>query len=84
MARSETIDELGRKLIEALNLDGRGPFSRIADVLGVSEQTIARRYTHLCSNNVIRVVGRINPHSIGETSWFMRGALQPERRPRGR
>ncbi|MGD0705800.1 MAG: AsnC family protein, partial [Trebonia sp.] len=33
---TETLDELDRKLLQALQLDGRAPFSRIAAVLGVS------------------------------------------------
>ncbi|WP_280393334.1 AsnC family protein [Nocardia wallacei] len=29
--------------MHALQVDGRAPFSRIADVLGVSDRTVARR-----------------------------------------
>ncbi len=36
-------DDLDRGLIHALHIDGRAPFSRIAAVLGVSAQTVARR-----------------------------------------
>ncbi|MEU0493877.1 AsnC family transcriptional regulator [Mycobacterium sp. NPDC006124] len=77
MARSEFVDELDRELIEALHIDGRASFSTIAKVLGVSDQTVARRYASLRSRNVIRVVGRTNPHSIGETSWFVRVRCSP-------
>jgi DNA-binding Lrp family transcriptional regulator len=38
------LDDLDRALIHALHIDGRAPFSRIAAVLGVSAQTVARRY----------------------------------------
>jgi DNA-binding Lrp family transcriptional regulator len=71
------LDELDRSLIEALHVDGRASFSTIARVLGVSDQTIARRYTSLRAAHVIRVVGRTNPHSIGETSWFVRVRCSP-------
>src|SRR3954447_5816865 len=37
-------DELDRRLVHALQIDGRAPFSAIADVLGVSDRTVARRY----------------------------------------
>ena len=36
--------QLDHHLIQALQLDGRAPFRRIADVLDVSENTVARRY----------------------------------------
>ncbi|WP_319448183.1 MULTISPECIES: Lrp/AsnC family transcriptional regulator [unclassified Mycobacterium] len=77
MARSEALDELDLKIVQALNLDGRVPFSTIARVIGVSDQTVARRYTQLRSTNAIRVVGRTDPHSIGETSWFVRVRCSP-------
>ena len=38
------LDQLDRQLVRALQLDPRAPFSLIAEVLGVSEQTVARRY----------------------------------------
>jgi len=37
------MDRLDRQILQALQLEGRAPFSRLAAVLGVSEQTIARR-----------------------------------------
>ena len=41
------LDQIDRQLIRALQLNPRAPFSRIADVMGVSEQTVARRYRRL-------------------------------------
>ncbi|MFD7134491.1 AsnC family transcriptional regulator [Streptomyces sp. NPDC059894] len=38
------LDDSDRGLIHALRIDGRAPFSAIADVLGVSAQTVSRRY----------------------------------------
>jgi DNA-binding Lrp family transcriptional regulator len=35
-------DELDRAIVHALHIDGRAPFSRIASVLDVSDQTVAR------------------------------------------
>ncbi|WP_067465451.1 Lrp/AsnC family transcriptional regulator [Actinomadura macra] len=57
MVISAQADQLDRRLIEALQLDGRAPFNRIADVLGVSDQTVARRYRRLRSAGLLRVVG---------------------------
>jgi DNA-binding Lrp family transcriptional regulator len=38
------LDEVDHNIIHALRIDGRAPFSRIASVLGVSTQTVSRRY----------------------------------------
>ncbi|MFF2086897.1 Lrp/AsnC family transcriptional regulator [Nocardia sp. NPDC058176] len=62
---SVDLDELDRRLIHALQIDGRAPFRRIADVLGVSERTIARRYQRLRSRLVLRVVGRVDSARAG-------------------
>ncbi len=39
----QTLGALDLKLLQALELDGRAPFNRIARVLGVSDQTVAGR-----------------------------------------
>ncbi|WP_410874305.1 Lrp/AsnC family transcriptional regulator [Nocardia sp. A7] len=62
---SVDLDELDRRLIHALQLDGRAPFRRMAEVLGVSERTVARRYQRLRSHLVLRVVGRVNSARVG-------------------
>ncbi|MEV5322939.1 MULTISPECIES: AsnC family protein [unclassified Nonomuraea] len=61
----DTADELDRRLIHALQLDARAPFSRIAEVLGVSDQTVARRYRRLRSAGLLRVVAVPPPDSTG-------------------
>ena len=38
------MDDLDRQLVQCLAADGRASFSAIAEVLGVSDQTVARRY----------------------------------------
>jgi DNA-binding Lrp family transcriptional regulator len=77
MATSDKFDELELKLIHALQVDGRAPFSKIAAVLGVSGQTVARRYAHLRSTNRVRVSGRTDPARVGEVSWFVRVRCTP-------
>ncbi|MEV5873118.1 AsnC family transcriptional regulator [Streptomyces sp. NPDC052101] len=66
------LDELDRALVHALHLDGRAPFSRIAEVLGVSAQTVARRYRRLRTEAGLRVVGLADPHRAGRTQWLVR------------
>ena len=62
------IDQLDRGLTHALQLDGRASFSRLGEVLGVSERTVARRYQRLAANRLLRVVGV----AAGRSHWMMR------------
>ncbi|MDX3227049.1 Lrp/AsnC family transcriptional regulator [Streptomyces sp. ME19-01-6] len=75
---SDVFDELDRQLVEALQLDGRAPFSRIAEVLGVSDQTVARRYTRLRTAGAIRVLGLTDRAALGEVVWLLRVQCAPD------
>lgn len=70
-------DELDRRLVHALQIDGRAPFSAIADVLGVSDRTIARRYAKLRSAGALRVIGGVDPTALGAVRWFLRVRCAP-------
>lgn len=74
----EGLDELDHRVVHALQLDGRAPFRRIGEVLGVSDQTVARRYGRLLSSGMLRVVGLTDPHRIGVTPWFVRVRCTPD------
>jgi DNA-binding Lrp family transcriptional regulator len=53
----------------------RAPFSRLAGVLGSSEQTVARRYRRLVEGRVIRVLGLRGP--VGEMQdWLVRARVR--------
>ena len=71
-----TLDALDRRLVHALLRDGRLPFRRIADVLGSSEQTIARRYRRLREAGVVRVVILRDPRRYRE-NVFIRLRTKP-------
>lgn len=75
---SPPFDELDLKLIQALQLDGRAPFSRIAAVLGVSDQTVARRFRRLHADGGLRVVGVADAERLGRTSWLLRLRCAPD------
>jgi DNA-binding Lrp family transcriptional regulator len=70
-------DELDRQLVRALQLDGRAAFSTIAEVLGVSDRTIARRYAKLRSAGAVRVLGGFAPTALGAVQWFLRVRCAP-------
>ncbi|MFF4949946.1 Lrp/AsnC family transcriptional regulator [Streptomyces chattanoogensis] len=71
------LDDLDRSLVHALHLDGRAPFSRIAAVLGVSTQTVTRRYRRLQADAALRVVGLPDPHRAGRAQWLVRLTASP-------
>ncbi|QHA08945.1 AsnC family transcriptional regulator [Streptomyces broussonetiae] len=70
-------DELDRRLVHALQIDGRAPFSTIAEVLGVSDRTVARRYARLRSAGAVRVLGGVDPTALGAILWFLRVRCAP-------
>ncbi|MEA5365516.1 Lrp/AsnC family transcriptional regulator [Amycolatopsis sp., V23-08] len=70
-------DELDRRLVHALQVNGRAPFSTIAEVLGVSDRTIARRYARLRAAGVVRVLGGVDPTALGAVLWFLRVRCAP-------
>jgi len=72
------LDEVDRKLIHALQIDGRAPFSRLATVLGAADQTVARRYRRLRAAGVVRVVGQTDPWRSGEVRWHIRIRCTPD------
>jgi DNA-binding Lrp family transcriptional regulator len=71
------LDELDRGLVHALHLDARAPFTRVAEVLGTSTQTVVRRYRRLRADAALRVVGLADPHRAGRPQWIVRLTATP-------
>lgn len=71
------VDELDHSIVHALRIDGRAPFSRIAEVLDVSTQTVARRYRRMSSELSLRVVGVVNPWRPSGEKWILRLTASP-------
>jgi DNA-binding Lrp family transcriptional regulator len=76
--KSFTMDVLDYQLLHALQIDARVPFARFAALVGVSEQTVARRFRRLRSAGVVRVVGMIDPQPLGDASWIVRIQSRPD------
>jgi DNA-binding Lrp family transcriptional regulator len=70
------LDDLDRDLVQALQVNGRATFTEIGAVLGVSTQTVARRYRRLRETAGLRVVGLPTPGLAGE-EWIVRIAAAP-------
>ncbi|BEL08030.1 hypothetical protein Q0Z83_062210 [Actinoplanes sichuanensis] len=72
------IDTLDRQIVHALRVDGRAGYREIGAVLGVSDQTVARRYRRLREGAGVRVVGMPNPIRLGYESWMLRLHTSPD------
>ena len=59
------MDDLDRKLIALLQVNGRASNARIARDVGVSEGTVRRRLRRLIQEEVIRVVAVPDPEKMG-------------------
>lgn len=71
------MDSMDRQIAQCLVYDGRVTFRRIADVLGTSEQTVARRYRALYASGALKVQVRANEHALGLHRWFVRIQCRP-------
>ncbi|MEU8926912.1 AsnC family transcriptional regulator [Kitasatospora sp. NPDC048545] len=71
-------DPLDVQILHALHLDGRVPFARVAEVIGVSDQTVARRYSRLRSSNALRVWGLVDRTRLGHVEWLVRIRCTPD------
>ena len=60
-----SIDEIDRKIIEALQIDGRRPFTKLAAELGISEASVRQRVSNLINNRVMQIIAVTNPVKLG-------------------
>lgn len=74
----DVLDPLDQQIVTALQVDARAPFRRVAEVLGTSDQTVARRYARLRSQTGMRVLGLTRPGLLGHEAWFVRARTTPD------
>lgn len=77
LSESAAIEPIEGKIIRCIQLAPRIPFRTVAEVLGVSEQTVARRYRRLVKDGVLRVTAVINPTALGQSNWIVRTQCKP-------
>ncbi|SNX65070.1 AsnC family transcriptional regulator [Streptomyces sp. TLI_55] len=75
---SATLDRLDLQLLAALEINGRASFSRLGTVLGVSDQTIARRFRRLSAEAGLRVVALRDGYRLGQDQWMLRFRCAPD------
>jgi Lrp/AsnC family transcriptional regulator, regulator for asnA, asnC and gidA len=59
------LDETDHQIIDRLTKNGRLSFSKIAEELGLSTNTIVRRYEKLLKSKIIKVTIQFNPIELG-------------------
>lgn len=59
------MDNLDLLILNALQEDGRTPFTQIAKKVGVAESTIRSRYASLVERGVVQTIAVIDPFSMG-------------------
>jgi DNA-binding Lrp family transcriptional regulator len=70
------LDRIDHQLLHSLLIDGRAPFSLLAEVIGTSEQTIARRYHRLREAGAVRVL--VIPTAADDLpEWIVRIGVRP-------
>src|SRR3954471_20780961 len=77
MVEVDTYDALDRKLAHALQVNGRAPFRLLGAVLGVSDQTVARRYARLHRDGVLHVIGVCDLDVLRMSQWIIRVRTTP-------
>lgn len=75
VSETTTLDRLDRQVLHALQFDGRVSFRLLAEVLGSSEQTVARRYRRLRDAGIVRVLVVTAP--AGGQYWIVRMQVVP-------
>lgn len=59
------LDHIDRRVVAALQVEGRRPFSSIAEELGISESVVRYRVQRLEEAGILQVVGIADPLRIG-------------------
>ena len=75
--KTSQLDEVDRQLLHALIVAPRASFRVLAAALGVSDQTIARRYRRLAETADLRVTGLIHGPRAGWVDWMVRLQVAP-------
>ena len=70
---SMSLDDVDRKIIALVQLDGRRSYASIGRKLDISEGTVRTRINQLTSANILRFIAVVDPVEIGYKSWAMLG-----------
>ncbi|WP_327147898.1 Lrp/AsnC family transcriptional regulator [Nocardia sp. NBC_01329] len=71
------LDAVDQRLLHALQIDARAPFSTIAAVLDISDRTVARRFGRLRATGALRISAVPHHHVAAEARWLVRLRVRP-------
>ncbi|MGQ0803180.1 MAG: Lrp/AsnC family transcriptional regulator [Actinomycetota bacterium] len=71
--RPVVIDEVDKALIEALQRDGRLPYTKLATAVGLSEAAVRQRVQRLIEAGVVQIVAVTDPLTLGFRRMAMIG-----------
>jgi Lrp/AsnC family transcriptional regulator for asnA, asnC and gidA len=60
-----TLDDIDRRIISLLQVDGRRPYGAVAEDVGLSEAAVRRRIQRLRDANVMQIVAITDPLQLG-------------------
>lgn len=72
------MDRLDGQILHAVQILPRVSFRRIAEVVGATEQTVARRFRTMERQGIARVVGVVDPRMHGDAQWVARIRAKPD------
>jgi Lrp/AsnC family transcriptional regulator for asnA, asnC and gidA len=67
------LDDLSRRLIEALQQDGRRSYAALAQEVGLSEAAVRQRVKRLLDDGVMQIVAVTDPMTVGFSRQAMVG-----------
>jgi Lrp/AsnC family transcriptional regulator for asnA, asnC and gidA len=73
MPRTARVDALDRRIVAALQRDGRRPFTSIGRELGISEAAVRQRVARLQAAGIMQVVAVADPMALGYQAMAMVG-----------
>lgn len=65
-ASLEDLDEIDRKIVRYLQQNGRESFTKMSEELGIPTSTVRDRTNRLVENDILRIVGVLNPLKVRE------------------
>jgi Lrp/AsnC family transcriptional regulator for asnA, asnC and gidA len=73
LAAPLALDDVDKQLIEALQRDGRRPYTQLAQDVGLSEAAVRQRVRRLVDSGVTQIVAVTNPLTLGFRRMAMVG-----------
>jgi len=72
-ATTVVIDDTDKAIIEALQADGRMPYTRLGSTVGLSEAAVRQRVQRLTESGVVQIVAVTDPLMLGFSRMAMVG-----------